>query len=710
MPESEAAAKGSYDFLAGGGDMGRIMRSHDWASTPLGLPDRWSQPLRTAIRLILNTGHPMYIWWGPELFCFYNDAYSRSIGSDRHPGSLGKPAQEVWAEIWEIIAPLVGHVMSGKGATWRENHLVPITRDGQRDDVYWTYSYSPLDDSAAPNGIGGVLVVCAETTQAVIARRDAEERSTRAQNRYRALFRAIDAGFCVIDLVFDDTLRPIDYRFVEVNPAFQAQTGLSNAEGRTVREVLPDIEQHWIDLYGEVALSGRPRRFEDGSEAMNRWFDVYAFRVDEDEPHRIAVLFNDISARRTTELALHRSEGDLRALNASLEERIDARTAELREAEEHLRQSQKMEALGQLTGGIAHDFNNLLTVIRGSAELLRRPDMTTAKRDRYIDAIASTAERASKLTSQLLAFARRQTLKPETFDAVESIKRVRDMIDTLTGSRVTVALELYHEPCFISADPSQFDTAIINIAVNARDAMDGAGTLTIKVDLASVIPEVRSHPAVEGSFVTITISDTGTGIAKDQIERIFEPFFTTKEVGKGTGLGLSQVFGFAKQSGGEIFARNNDSGGSAFMMFLPKVNAPDKRIDHISPSFGAAPSSDKCVLVVEDNPDVGAFATQALSELGYHTVLASDASAALAELESKNGKFDILFSDVVMPGMSGIELGQIVLERYPQLPVVLASGYSSAMAQNGTHGFPLLQKPYTIAALSQILQRATAHT
>ena len=167
-------------FLAGGGEMGALMRAHDWASTPLGPPEAWPRPLKTAVRLILNTGHPMYIWWGPDLLCFYNDAYRRTLGPERHPGSLGQPGREVWAEIWHLIGHQVDYVMAGRGSTWDENRPVPITRFGRLDEIYWTYSYSPIDDETAPSGVGGVLVVCTETTQAVLA-----ERRRRGRDRGR---------------------------------------------------------------------------------------------------------------------------------------------------------------------------------------------------------------------------------------------------------------------------------------------------------------------------------------------------------------------------------------------------------------------------------------------------------------------------------------------------------------------------------------------
>ena len=380
-----------------------------------------------------------------------------------------------------------------------------------------------------------------------------------------------------------------------------------------------------------------------------------------------------------------------------------------RQIEDQLRQSQKMEALGQLTGGIAHDFNNLLTVIRGSAELLRRPDLAEDKRQRYADAIASTADRATKLTSQLLSFARRQALTPEVFDVAESLAGLTDIIGTLAGALIFVDVDPGDCPCFVNADRTQFDTAIVNMAVNARDAMGGEGRLAIAAQHVSGIPAVRSHPAAKGDFVAITLSDTGPGIPVEALDQIFEPFFTTKGVGQGTGLGLSQVFGFTKQSGGEIVAVNDDDGGAAFTLYLPIVEQRNVAPVAVHKNEQAAYGNGLCILVVEDNLEVGEFATQALGELGYRTRWVTSGKQALAELEVPN-EYDMVFSDVVMPGMSGIELGQEVLRLYPHLPFVLTSGYSEAIVQSGASGFPLLKKPYSIAALSRIIQETGNHS
>ena len=378
--------------------------------------------------------------------------------------------------------------------------------------------------------------------------------------------------------------------------------------------------------------------------------------------------------------------------------------AELRDAQDVLRQSQKLEVIGQLTGGVAHDFNNLLTVIKSSTDLLKRPGLAEERRARYIEAISNTVDRAAKLTGQLLAFARRQALKPKVFAACDSVRALSDMVGTLTGSRITVVTELPENPCLVNADPNQFDTALVNMAVNARDAMEGEGQLTIRVEAVEQMPSVRAHPAVPGPFVAVSVSDTGCGIAKEMlVERIFEPFFTTKAVGQGTGLGLSQVFGFAKQSHGEVVVESVVGQGSTFTLYLPR--APGE----IQPTLGSEPTlvldgHGTCVLVVEDNVEVGTFATQTLAELGFSTVWAANAAEALGELAKDADRFDVVFTDVMMPGMNGVDLAREIRRLHPDLPVVLTSGYSHVLAQTGTSGFELLQKPYSVEQLSRTLQ------
>lgn len=384
------------------------------------------------------------------------------------------------------------------------------------------------------------------------------------------------------------------------------------------------------------------------------------------------------------------------------------RAATLLQAEEALRQSQKLEAVGQLTGGVAHDFNNLLTVIKSSTDLLKRPDLAEDRRVRYIAAISDTVDRAAKLTGQLLAFARRQALRPEVFDAGRSVKAIGEMMRTLTGARIAVSIDVGDMPCHISADPSQFDTALVNMAVNARDAMNGEGRLDISVEPVSLLPAMRSHPAQVGEFVRIALTDTGSGIPANQVERIFEPFFTTKEVGQGTGLGLSQVFGFAKQSGGEVMVESKVGRGTTFALYLPRAQKGSDKVEEPALADPAVDGTGICVLVVEDNREVGTFSTQTLEELGYGTHWVANADEALATLVEKPITYDVVFSDVIMPGMNGVELGREIRRLYPGLPVVLTSGYSHVLAQESDHGFELLQKPYSVEALARILRHAAS--
>ena len=290
-----------------------------------------------------------------------------------------------------------------------------------------------------------------------------------------------------------------------------------------------------------------------------------------------------------------------------------------RVAEEALKHGQRLEALGQLTGGVAHDFNNLLTVIRASVDLLRRPDLPEPRRLRYIEAISDTVTRAAKLTAQLLAFARRQTLKPEVFEVGRSVQTLSEMIGTLIGSRIEIVILGPEEPCFVNADAGQFETAIINMAVNARDAMEGRGRLTIAVGMAASLPNAPPSPQHPYGYVAVSVADTGSGIPPDQFERIFEPFFTTKLAGQGTGLGLSQVFGFARQSGGEVAVASEVGKGSIFTLYLPRTAGSGKSRAVPAEDARALDGRGMSVLVVEDNTDVGQFAHDALADLGYTT-------------------------------------------------------------------------------------------
>ena len=473
----------------------------------------------------------------------------------------------------------------------------------------------------------------------------------------------------------------------------------------------PKVLPHVVEKWTACIASGRPFEMTfplKGADGVFRSFltRVVPLKDNQGVIQRWVGNNVDVSEQMRIEAELRKTQAELRDLNRTLERRVEERAREHEETQEQLRQSQKLEAVGQLTGGVAHDFNNLLTVIRGSVDLLRRDDLSPEKRARYVDAIASTADRAAKLTSQLLAFARRQTLKPILFDIGLSLRETCEMISTLTGSRINVAVQLPHDEHYVIADRSQFEAAVVNMAVNARDAMEGEGRLTLAAGPVSGIPAIRNHAPVVGEFIAVTIADTGSGMANEVLGRIFEPFFTTKGVGQGTGLGLSQVIGFAKQSGGDIRVDSDEGKGTTFTLYLPRAYA-DGNVGDVAVASEAPPRGDGiCVLVVEDNELVGSFATEALAQLGYSSVMALNAEAALAALQSDPERFHIVFSDVVMPGMSGLELGEEIRRRYPRMPVVLTSGYSHVLAQNGQFGFELLHKPYSIDQLARILRKS----
>jgi CheY-like chemotaxis protein len=360
---------------------------------------------------------------------------------------------------------------------------------------------------------------------------------------------------------------------------------------------------------------------------------------------------------------------------------------------------------------VAHDFNNLLAVISASVELLKRRQLRVHSHGQYLDRISDTVSRATKLTAQLLAFARQQPLKPEVFDVDLHVKNVIDLVRLLMGSQVKIV----HQPCqanacMAEADINQFETALINLAVNARDAMDAQGRITVQVQAVDRVPASPARAARAGAFIAISVSDTGCGIAADQLKAIFAPFYTTKAVGKGTGLGLSQVFGFAEQSGGEIQVRSELGAGSVFTLYLAPASSVPLPLATAAGLDGRVQglASQGSVLVVEDNDILGEMTCEILNAQGYRAVWAASAGAALELLAQRKDEFDLVFSDVVMPGMNGIELGMEVRRRYPSLPVVLTSGYNAVMAQEGQHGFELIVKPYTADTLVRVFRKAIA--
>ncbi|HTU11333.1 MAG TPA: response regulator [Allosphingosinicella sp.] len=418
-----------------------------------------------------------------------------------------------------------------------------------------------------------------------------------------------------------------------------------------------------------------------------------------------------------------RSEAQLLSLNAELEARVAERTraleaeaAERREAEAVIRQMQKMESIGQLTGGIAHDFNNMLAIVTGSLDMAKRrlkggEDPRVAK---SIDHAAEGARRAAILTQRLLAFARQQPLEPKALDANQLVAGMSELLSRTIGETITVQTRLAGGlwPCF--ADPAQLENALVNLAVNARDAMPEGGRLTIETANAELdeLHAAANADVRPGSYVMVAVADTGTGMAPAVIERAFDPFFTTKGPGQGTGLGLSQVFGYVTQSGGHVKIASGAGQGTTIRLYLPRHHGAAAASAEERPPAAAMPagSPDRIILVVEDEAQVRAMTVEALTELGYSVVHAPDGETALARLREL-ARIDLLFTDVVMPGMNGRQLADRVLAERPGTRILYTTGYTrDAVVHDGMldPGVAFLAKPFTIDQLARKIADALA--
>jgi len=373
-------------------------------------------------------------------------------------------------------------------------------------------------------------------------------------------------------------------------------------------------------------------------------------------------------------------------------------------------QSEKMQAIGQLTGGVAHDFNNLLTVIANALDLLANPGGDEAQRRRIIDSAQRATDRGGKLTQQLLAFSRRQPLRPEIHDINRLIGEFEAILRRACPEPCEFVMAMSVEPLAANIDAPQFETALLNLIVNARDAMPKGGTLRITTGLHSIDAARASvmSDVTPGNYVAVTVADTGEGMSPEVLERAFEPFFTTKEVGKGSGLGLSQVYGFVAQSGGHVAIDSKPGAGTALTLYLPAAT-PLPAAARNSATDAAENEPIGRILVVEDDPEVLEVAIETLRRIGYEVLTAADASAALAVLR-REAEIDILFSDIVMPrGMNGVELARTALRLRPQLRVLLASGYprparSSEIGGGSELEFAFLGKPYRGAELAEALR------
>ncbi|WP_426688820.1 PAS domain-containing protein [Rhodanobacter ginsengiterrae] len=807
-------------FLAGGGEMGAMTRAYDWSRHALGKPEVWPQALRTAIRLVLNSRHQLCLFWGSDAIWFYNDAYGQTLTSERHPSSLGLPGRQVWPEIWSEIGTQISQVMSGGSATWHENQHLVMRREGRDEDTYWTYSYSPIDDESAPGGVGGVLVVCTETTeQVLVSMRAVEERKRLAE-----LFEQTPSFMAVV--------RGRQHIFELTNPGYVRLIGERNVLGRPVAEALPDVaEQGFIGLLDTVYDSGEPyvaigtpfaMQSAPGGPVSQRYLD-FVYQPIKNALGQVTGIFvegTDVTERTLTETALRSSEARLRALNADLEQQVVQRmqgrartwqlstdimgvlnaegifelsnpawqtmlgwpeetiartpffdflhpddlvrnqvafaraielgepalrfenryrhahggyrwlswvaipegdkvycsardiTAEKEAAESlvrteaALRQAQKMEAVGQLTGGIAHDFNNLLGGIMGAMEAARMKldEGRVEDATRHLSLGETAVRRAASLTQRLLAFSRQQTLDPRSTDVNQLVNGMEDLIRRSIGP--SIQLEVLGAgglwPSLV--DPPQLENALLNLCINARDAMPDGGRLTIETANRWMDTGAAAECELEpGQYVSISVTDTGTGMTPGVIARAFDPFFTTKPIGQGTGLGLSMIYGFARQSGGQVRIVSEPGTGSTLSIYLPRHDAApvDAETTH---AVRLPPSTQQreTIVVVEDEPSIRELVCEILADAGYTVLHAGDGSAGLRILQSGQ-TVDLLITDVGLPGaMNGRQMADVARTTRADLKVLFMTGYAeNSMIGNGhlEHDMHVLTKPFSLDAL-----------
>lgn len=809
----------SADWLLGierFGEAGERMRLTDWRSTPLGDVGGWPDALKQSVGMVLASGFPMAIRWGPELIHIYNDAY-RDILGDKHPAAWGKPLAEVWPEVLDEVLPVSTAILRGeRPGYFIQDHLWRLRRRGDRlEDAWFTISCSPIPDATAPNKLGGVLVNAMETTG-----RHRSQAALRSHNR--TLSSAVAQRTQERDRIWqvsEDLLgvsKPDGY-FTSVSPAWTDLLGWSEDEllRMHVTELRhPDdaaeTDARRAELAAGVTTARVDNRFrhKDGSWRWLSWM------LSTDESGLIYVIGRDITAQKAAIEARNESElhfgllidavvdyaiymldpdGIVSSWNSGAERikgykageivgrhfsqfytpedreagvpwRALAQAASgtpyeaegwrvrkdgtrfwamvalssirdekgaligyakvtrdiserrqalesLRRAQDRLAQSQKLETLGQLTGAIAHDFNNLLMVVGANTQLVRRR-LVDPPSLRAVEAIEHAASRGETLTRRLLTFSRRQNINPIVIDLRERLAASRDVLASSAGKDIELVFELPERIWPVLVDVPELELAIVNIVVNARDAMPDGGTIRIAGSNERLSPD-DALDDLTGDFVALRISDTGTGIDPEVLPRVFEPFFTTKEPDKGTGLGLSQVYGFARQSNGTVRVTNNPAngspGGTAVTIYLPraigKVATPEQR--HEDERKGGT----ERILLVEDNHEVQEVTAAYLEELGYDVVLADNADAALDRL-AEEGDIRLVFSDIVMPGtMNGIALARRVRSTYPHIAVLLTTGYAPQQ-DLVDETLSVLRKPYRLATLSNALRDALdrAHT
>jgi two-component system cell cycle sensor histidine kinase/response regulator CckA len=532
-----------------------------------------------------------------------------------------------------------------------------------------TYNLRFLPETDEIGNVKTVLSIARDITEHRISER-----------KYKDLFHSMINGFALHEIICDESGVPIDYRFLEVNPAFETLTGLNknNVIGRTIKEILPNIEDYWIEKYGRIALTGSAENFENYNKDLDKYFETNAYS---NQKGQFATVFNDITERVKSQ--------DIQA---------------------KLQQVSKMESIGRLAGGIAHDFNNLLTVIQGSATMammgLNRNDPLLEK----LKMVEEASDRAEELTNQLLAFSRKQIIEPKIVNLNDIIVNLRKMLIRLLGEDIELMTFLSENLVNVNADVSQIEQVIINLAVNSRDAMPNGGKLTIEtmniyLDEDYCIEHLDSHV---GDHVMISISDNGNGMSEEVMKQIFEPFFTTKKAEEGTGLGLATVYGIVKQHNGSIECYSELSNGTTFKIYIPKIISDDEAIELSEEEYkDKIFTGEETILLAEDEGIVRSITSSFLKKLGYNVLVAENGGTALIIAEQYDKTIHLLMTDIVMPKINGRELAERLLKIYPEMKVLYTSGYTqNVIAHHGIldKGTNFISKPYKLQTLGKKLR------
>ncbi|MBB63096.1 MAG: histidine kinase [Pseudomonas sp.] len=581
-----------------------------------------------------------------------------------------------------------------------------------------------LDEPVGPATLLSCLATCMRLRQHQRAHHAEATERTDQQTRFERLIENLPIGVCFIDA---------DGNTLLSNPKYDEYV-----PNRKIPSAAPERARRWVglDSHGQVIppsqyvgaralrgeqVDGQDYRYypEEGGERWLRLSGVPLYDHAE-QPMGAAVVIIDVDAERRNEVMLrqfnHALEHEVDLRTQALQEALDQLTVEIQErnhAEELLRHSQKMEAVGQLTGGIAHDFNNMLTGIIGALDLIRMR-LDAGRHDdlpRYLDAAHGSAQRAAALTQRLLAFSRRQSLQTRPTEVNALIKAMADLLQRSLSETTGFELELDEAAGLALADPNQLENALLNLTLNARDAMPGGGTLRIETSRLRIDAEQAAQHAVPADeYVRLRVIDTGAGIAPGLLDKVFEPFFTTKPLGQGTGLGLSMVYGFVRQSGGFVSVDSRLGQGTVIALHLPAAAADVREVPASREPRKASTGDGQSILIVEDDDAVRLLLQTALEDLGYQVHLAADSQRALS-LAARLDSLDLLLSDVGLPGLNGRQLAEMLQQERPGLPVVLITGYTeqaSSRAEFLGPGMRLMTKPFTLELLAETVAGALA--